>query len=115
MGQTLKCLGQVALAVAATEQELYAVPHGSETVVSSLVICNRTSTDRTFRVSVDVGNDNAAGADAKDYVYFDTEVPANDTFIATVGLTVGPGDAINVYGSHAELTFSAWGRESPIV
>jgi hypothetical protein len=115
MAQTLKSLGQVALALADTEYELYAVPLGKETVVSSLSICNRTALDQTFRVSVDVRNDNESGAEAEDFVYFDTEVPANDTFMATVGLTLGPGDSINVYGSHADMTFAAWGRETPIV
>lgn len=114
MAQTYKILGQVALAAADTEEELFSVRQSYECVVSSITICNRTAAWRTFRISLDQFDDNAADADDQDYLYFDRRVAPNDTFIATVGLTLGPNDALNVFGSHADMTFQAFGREIPI-
>lgn len=114
MAQSLRILGQAALALADTEEQLYKVPSGYETVVSTIAVCNRTSSAQTFRIGLDAGDDNAGDSEDKDHLYFDTAVPPNDTHMATIGVTIGPEDSINVQGSHADLTFQAFGREIPL-
>ena len=111
MADTLKVLGQIALASAGAEQQLYKVPAATSTTISSIVVANRGSTDRTFVIGIDVGDDNGAGSETKDFLYKDVTVLANDTFIATVGLTLAATDSLNVTGSHTDLTFSAFGVE----
>lgn len=98
-------LGQVNPA-ATTLTTLYTVPAATQTVVSSIVVCNQAASDATFRISIQVA---AAADNAKQYLYFDTTVPANDTFTATVGLTLGATDVIKVYASTTTLSFSAFG------
>lgn len=111
MAETLKVLGQVA-ASATTETDLYEVPSPSasacEASVSSLVVCNRGSTSTTFRVSVAVGGGATAN---KDYLYYDVPVVGNDTFIATIGITLAEGDVVRVYAGNANLSFSLFGLE----
>ena len=45
------------------------------------------------------------------YLYYDTAIPANDTFVATIGLTLGAADVIRVYATLATLTFQVHGVE----
>ena len=107
MAQTLKLLGQSAPS-ATTETDLYTVPSATTTVISSLVICNR-STATTFRVYV---ADAGAATANKQYLYYDTPIGANDTFIATIGITLEATDVLRVYAGSANLSFNAFGAEN---
>jgi hypothetical protein len=111
MAERGKVLGQVALAGADTEEQLYKCPAGKWATVSTIIVCNRTGTDRTFRLSIDVGDSNAAEAATKDFLCYDVTVQANEPYEFTTGLMVGPGDAVNVRGSDADMTFQAFGLE----
>jgi hypothetical protein len=71
-------------------------------------VCNRSSVLSTFRVSVAVGGGATAN---KDYIYYDLPIGANDTFIATVGLTLAATDVVRVYASNTNLSFSLYGSE----
>lgn len=104
---TRKTLGQTAPG-ATTETDLYTVPASTSTVVSSIVVCNRGAVTATFRVSVAVGG-GATGN--KDYLYYDVLMPPNDTFIATVGLTLAATDKVKVYASNGNLSFNLFGEE----
>lgn len=108
MADIPKILGQASPA-ATTLSPLYTVPVGITTVISSVSICNRNSTPISFRISVA-----SAGAsdDPKQYLYYDLPVIANDTFIATIGMTVGPTDVVRCYSSDANVAFNLFGIEN---
>jgi len=108
MATTIKNLGQVA-ASATTETDLYTAPASTSTVCSSIVICNRAATSATFRVSHAVGGGATAN---KDYLYYDVTLAGNDTFIATIGITMATTDKIKVYASSANLSFNLYGQEN---
>ena len=101
-------LGQAAPA-ATTETDLYTVPASTNTTVSSVVICNRGATAATFRISV---TDGGGATQNSDYLYYDLQLQANDTFVATIGATLEATDKIKVYASTANLSFNAFGVES---
>jgi len=105
MAEARLILGQSAPA-ATTEDDLYVNPGSTETVVSSIVVCNRSSTAATFRISV--SEDGSATAN-EDYLYYDLPIPGNDTFAAKLGLTINNLDTVRVYASTANLTFSMFG------
>lgn len=107
MADTNKVLGQ-SNPSAATPTDLYTVPGSTQTVASSLVVCNRSGTATSFRVSVRVGG---AGADNKQYLYYDVAIPGNDTFIATIGATLAATDVVTVYATLATLSFTLFGVE----
>ena len=106
MADTWKVLGQAAPS-ATTETDLYTVPGSTSTTISSLMVCNRGSS-ATFRVSVSVGGGATAN---KDYLYYDLAIPANDTFGATLGITLAATDVVRVYASTTDLSFAAFGVE----
>lgn len=107
MTDTLKVLGQVALA-ATTLTALYTVPGATGATISSVVICNRGGSATTFRLSVAVGG----AVDATNqYLYFDLPIPANETFIATVGLTLAATDVVRGFAGNANLTMQVFGVE----
>jgi hypothetical protein len=100
-------LGQAA-PLATTETDLYTVPITASAVASSIIVCNRGTTQATFRVSVSSGG---FATTNKDYIYYDLLIAGNDTFIATIGITLGPTDKVRVYASSANFSFSLYGSE----
>lgn len=107
MADALKVLGQ-SNPSATTLTALYTVPGATAATVSSISVCNRSATPTTFRVAVAI----AGAADAnQQYLYFDLSIPGNETFVATVGLTLAATDVVRVYAGAATLTFQAFGVE----
>ena len=107
MGNVYKILGQSSPS-ATTETDLYTVPSATSTVCSSISICNRGATQTTFRITI-----SAAGAATsnKDYLYYDVILAGNDTFIATIGITLATTDKIRIYSGNSSLSFQVWGTE----
>lgn len=105
--ETLKTLGQLAPS-ATTLTALYTVPALTQAAASTLIVCNRGSTTATFRVSVAV---NGAADDPSQYIFYDLSITGNDTFAATIGVSLGPADVVRVYASSADLSFSLFGAE----
>lgn len=93
---------------ATTATTLYTVPASTDTVVSTVTVCNQASTAGTFRLAV-----RPAGATlaAQHYVAYDTPIAANDTIALTLGLTLDATDVITVYASSASMSFAAFGSE----
>ena len=107
MADTLKVLGQSAPS-ATTLTTLYTVPAATTTVCSSIVVCNQAASAGTFRVSVRV----AGAADAtKQYLYYDTAIAANESLVATLGISLGAADVVSVYASSASQSFNLFGVE----
>jgi hypothetical protein len=102
-----KVLGQQEPA-ATTETTLYTVPAGTQTVCSTLSVCNNGTADGTFRVRIKINN--AADADSQ-YLFFDYGVAAKDTRTFTIGMTLGAGDVFRVYSTVATMSFSLFGSE----
>jgi hypothetical protein len=107
MAETNKPLAQTNPS-ATTLTDSYTVPAATSAVVSSIVICNRGGTETSIRISVAVGG---AANDNKQYLYYDLPLPANDTFIATIGVTLAATDVIRVYAADAQVSFNIFGVE----
>jgi hypothetical protein len=107
MANVYKILGQSSPA-ATTPADLYTVPTATSTVCSSISICNRGTTQTTFRVSI---SQSGAATANKDYIYYDVTLAGNDTFIATIGVTLATTDKIRVYSGNNNLSFQLFGTE----
>jgi hypothetical protein len=107
MATTYKVLGQVNPA-ATTATTAYTVPSATQTVVSSISVCNQAATAATYRIAV-----RPAGATlaAQHYVVFGATVPASDTAVLTIGLTLNATDVVTVYASSANVSFNLYGSE----
>jgi hypothetical protein len=109
MARTLRILGQIA-AASASEEDLYTVPTATETMVSTLVVCNRTTGSLDFRVSLTV-NDVPVTTD-KDYIFYNAPLAANSTITVTIGMTLATNDTMRVYASATGLSFNLFGSET---
>jgi hypothetical protein len=107
MAESLKVLGQVS-PVGGELSALYQVPASYACTVSSLTVCNRSSTPGRFRVAVAVAD---TADDHRQYLYYDHELDGNATFVATIGITLGPTDTIRVQADSALFSFHAYGIE----
>jgi hypothetical protein len=102
-----KVLGQSAPA-ATTLTTLYTVPSATDTVVSTIAICNQAGTSATYRIAV-----RPAGASIANehYIVYGATVAASDSVLLTLGITLDTTDVISVYASSATMSFSAFGSE----
>lgn len=102
-----KVLGQSALA-ATTNTDVYTVPAATQSVISTISVCNRGSTVASFRIAV-----RPAGAALANqhYIAFDVAIGANDSTNLTLGISLGAADVVTVYGSNANLSVSVFGSQ----
>lgn len=107
MATTYKVLGQVAPS-ATTATTLYTVPSSTQTVVSTIGVCNRTGSELSFRIAIRPAGETLA---TKHYIAYDAKVSGNDSTFITVGATLDATDVITVYASTADLSFTAFGSE----
>jgi len=107
MATTYKVLGQ-SNPSATTATTLYTVPSATQTVVSTVTICNQAATAATYRIAVRVAGASLA---ASQYVAYDVSLPANASDTLTLGLTLNATDVITVYASTATMSFAAFGSE----
>lgn len=107
MPNAYKVLGQSNPA-ATTATTLYTVPASTQTVVSTISVCNQAATSGTYRIAI-----RPAGATlaAQHYIAYDSAITANNTTMITVGVTLNATDVITVYASSANMSFSAFGTE----
>ena len=107
MPSTYKVLGQ-SEPNATTQTVLYTVPASTQTVCSTLTVCNRTTSSATFRIRIKINN--AADSDAQ-FVCYDAPIAAKDTLFLTFGATLSAGDVVTVYSSNADTAFQLFGSE----
>ena len=111
MADALKILGQ--RTGEANEKVLYTVPQNTQTTISSIVICNRESSDNTYRIAIrENGGGSSTAVTTDQWLAFDTKVWANTTSQIGAGITLNDNDYIVVYSSDANVSFSCYGVET---
>ena len=86
--ERFKILGQSS-PNASANATLYTVPASTQSVVSTINICNTTASP----------------------IVFDATISARDSVSLTIGLTLDTGDTIRVYSSTASVSFGVFGSE----
>ena len=107
MTDTFKVLAQ-SNPSADTLTDIYTVPASTSTTVSSIIVSNRSGSASTFRISVAVGG---AADSNEQYTHYDVAITGNNTYIATIGMTLATTDIIRVYAGDATLSFNIFGVE----
>ena len=107
MATTYKILGQSNPAITSST-DLYTVPSATSAVCSTLNIANLAASSSTFRIAV---VPSGSSLQAKNYLAYDTVVPANDSIGLTIGVTLGQYDKIQVYSSTVSQSFNLFGTE----
>lgn len=107
MANAYKVLGQV-LPPSSTNTNLYTAASNVSTIISTLTVCNQSTSGTTVRLAVRPAG---AAIEAKHYLVFDTFVAANDTLFLTIGISLAPTDVITVYSGNATTSFHLYGTE----
>jgi glucose-6-phosphate dehydrogenase assembly protein OpcA len=107
MATTYKVLGQ-SNPSATTATTLYTVPASTQTVVSTITVCNQAATAATYRIAIRVAG---AALAASQYIAYDVSLPANASDTLTLGITLNATDVVTVYASTATMSFAAFGSE----
>lgn len=107
MATSYKVLGQVNPS-ATTATTAYTVPSATETIVSTISVCNLGSTAATYRIAV---RPDGATLANQHYIVYGATVPASDSVMLTVGLTLNASDVVTVYASSANVSFNLFGSE----
>lgn len=105
--ETRKILAQSAPS-SAFLTDVYTVGALTQSVISTLVICNRGGIGTTFRVSVAIAG---AGDTNAQYLYYDVFIDAYESFSATIGITLGAGDVVRMYSANGNLSINLFGVE----
>ncbi len=106
MATTYKVLGQLASTTSAVA--LYTCPSATQTIVSTLVVCNRAAAAKTYKIILRPDDETLAD---KHYLAFDVPLAANDSVALTLGITMDASDKLYVLGSDTNLSFSLFGSE----
>jgi hypothetical protein len=104
-----KVLGQIAATTTATA--VYTVPSSTETVVSTITVCNRAAAAKTYRIILRPNDETLAD---KHYLAYDVAIAANDTVALTLGITMDASDKLYVSSSTNDLTFNVFGSEKAV-
>ncbi len=95
---------------ATTNTDIYTVGSSTETVISTIFVCNRSAAPATYRIAV---RPNGATLANQHYIAYDVTVGASDSTTITSGITMDAADVLTVYASTANLSFSVFGSETP--
>lgn len=107
MPTTYKLLG--AAAPGTTGTTLYTVPASTQAIVSSLIITNISASAANFTVAIKTSS--AAPTIDANYISYQTAVPANDSVIMTLGLSLSSSYVVQVSGSTSKVAFNLFGVE----
>lgn len=91
-----------------SENILYVVPVNTQTITSTLMICNQTPNPQQFKVAV---RRNGESLESKHYIYYDAPIDGTDTLDLTTALTLSAGDIISVICDPNTLSFNLSGTE----
>ena len=106
MATTYKVLGQVNPA-ANTLTTLHTTPAATQTICSTLTICNQ-GVGTTVRVAV---RPSGEAIDPKHYAVYDLPISTKDTLTLTLGITLGATDIVSVLAGTATVSFGLYGSE----
>ena len=90
-----------------TLSTLYTVPSGTQSVISTINVCNTASSDATYRIAVTSGGSPVLG----NYLVYDATIAGNESVSFTQGITMDEGDILAVYTNSASLSFNAFKME----
>lgn len=95
-----------------TAANLYAASGtaGTSTVISSIVICNTSTSSATYRLAINTASATFA---AGRYIVYEATIAGNDTVALTLGLVMDPTNRyLNASSSTASVNFSVYGAEN---
>lgn len=106
MATVYKVLGQ-SNPSANTLTTLYTVPSATNTVCSTLTVCN-LGASTTYRVAVRPSGNAIANSH---YVVYDSAISSSDSVFLTLGVSLQATDVVSVYAATGNVAFNLYGSE----
>lgn len=91
--------------------QVYQVPSGDQSVISTLVVSNSLTHAGYFSAYIVKAGDSLATPADKTLVFNRIAVDAAESYNATLGYTLNAGDSLMVRASHAGMHFNLFGTE----
>jgi hypothetical protein len=107
MGAAYKVLSQ-ANPSANSLTSIYTVPAATSTVISTVCICNQSTTAATFSLAV---QPTGASISSKNYLTYNTPLSGSDMIALTLGITLGNTDVFSANVSSPNVSISLFGSE----
>ena len=107
MATAYKVLGQ-SYPTADTLTTAYTVPSSTQTVISTITVCNLGPAPSSFRIAIRPDGEAVAN---KHYIAYDASCAPQDTETLTLGLTLGDTDVVSVYSDLGTVAFNLFGSE----
>jgi hypothetical protein len=105
---TYKTLGQTAPSTT-NNVDIYTVPEATQAIISSIVVCNTSDEESSFRIFQRI---DGAEAGTQNAIAYDVSISGNSLVSIELKLTLDTDDVITVRSSAANsLTFTANGSE----
>jgi hypothetical protein len=95
-------------ATSTTYATLYTAPASTQAVISTIAVCNTSSSSLTYRVAI---MDTEGTPSSQNWIVYDATIPGNDTVFLTAGFTLQAGQVIRIASSATSLAFSAYVSE----
>lgn len=110
MAQTYKRLGAINPS-ANTQTNVYVVPAATEAVLSTITVCNQSASNASFSIAVMDSSEFNSSAPTHSFIVRGAAVPAADTLVLTMGLTVNTGAVLAANTNSGSLSFGVFGSE----
>ena len=110
MPQIYKRLGAIN-PTANTQTNVYIVPAATEAVISTIAICNQSTSNVSYSIILSPSSTFSNPAAAQDFLVRGATVPAADTIFLTVGLTANAGSIISANTNNTNVSFALFGSE----
>jgi hypothetical protein len=107
MATAYKVLGQSA-PTATTDTDVYTVPSATQSVLSTIVVCNRGASAGSFRLAIRPAG---AAISNEHYIAYDVSINANDATTLTLGVTLEATDVVTAYCSSGDMSVNIFGTE----
>jgi hypothetical protein len=110
MAQSFKVLGQIN-PTANTQTNVYVVPASTEAVISTVTVCNYSTSNAFYSLAVmPPGSYSSPAANACYYVLGGI-IPGVETIALTIGLTGNAGTVFTANTSHSNVSINMFGSE----
>lgn len=110
MGQIYKRLGAIN-PTANTQTNVYVIPAATQAVMSTITICNQSSSNASYSLSLMDSSQWSNPAPVATFLVRGAIVPAADSIILTMGITANAGCILAANTNDGNISFSAFGSE----
>lgn len=91
--------------------QLYQVPEGTQSVISTLSVCNTTASAQTYRLAQSASTISSSAIPLSDNFVYDSSISSNDTVMITSGISLNQREKLMAYSSSSSTIFTAWAVE----